>query len=110
MKAVVRTECLPKEQRTAIRRACKDEMKNQNRRLLKLVCIALHEQYGFGRERLYRLIKKISELSTSRMDDPVYYIQDPYEKVPCWYFFSACDGIVKLPEEGTKIIAWKKIF
>lgn len=73
MKAVVRTECLPKEQRTAIRRACKDEMKNQNRHLLKLVCIALHEQYGFGRERLYRLIEKISELSTSRMDDPVYW-------------------------------------
>lgn len=73
MKAVVRTECLPKEQRTAIRRACKDEMKNQNRRLLKLVCIALHGQYGFGRERLYRLIEKISELSTSRMDDPVYW-------------------------------------
>lgn len=73
MKAVVRTECLPKEQRTAIRRACKDEMKNQNRRLLKFVCIALHEQYGFGRERLYRLIEKISELSTSRVDDPVYW-------------------------------------
>ena len=38
-----------------------------------LVCIALHEQYGFGRERLYRLIEKISELSTSRMNDPVYW-------------------------------------
>lgn len=47
---------------------------------------------------------------TEYVNYPVYYIQDPYEKVPCWYFFSACDGIVKLPEEGTKIIAWKKIF
>ena len=73
MKAVIRTECLPKEQRTAIRRACKDEMKNQNRRLLKLVCIALHEEYGFGRERLYKLVEKIAEISNSRMDHPVYW-------------------------------------
>lgn len=73
MKAVVRAECMPKEQRTAIRRACKDEMKNQNRRLLKPVCIALHEQYGFGRERLCRLVETIAELSNSRTDDPVYW-------------------------------------
>lgn len=30
MKSVIRTECLPKEQRVAIRRACQDEIKNNN--------------------------------------------------------------------------------
>lgn len=73
MKSVIRTECLPKEQRAAIRRACQNEIKNHNRRMLKLVCIALHEEYGFGRERLYKLVEKIAEISNSRMDDPVYW-------------------------------------
>lgn len=36
MKSVIRTECLPKEQRVAIRRACQNEIKNHNRRMLKL--------------------------------------------------------------------------
>lgn len=53
MKSIIRTECLPKEQRVAIRRACRDEIKNHNRRMLKLACIALHQRYGFGRERLF---------------------------------------------------------
>lgn len=73
MKSVIRTECLPKEQRVAIRRACQNEIKNHNRRMLKLACIALHEEYGFGRERLYKLVEKIAEISNSRMDDPVYW-------------------------------------
>lgn len=31
MKAVVRVDCLPREQRTAIRRACRDEIINHRR-------------------------------------------------------------------------------
>ena len=73
MKSVIRTECLPKEQRVATRRACKDEIKNHNRRMLKLACIALHQRYGFGRERLFAFIEEMSELSSGRMDDPVYW-------------------------------------
>ena len=73
MKSVIRTECLPKEQRVAIRRACQNEIKNHNRRMLKLACIALHEEYGVGRERLYKLVERIAEISNSRMDDPVYW-------------------------------------
>lgn len=57
----------------AIRRACQNEIKNHNRRMLKLACIALHEEYGFGRERLYKLVERIAEISNSRMDDPVYW-------------------------------------
>ena len=39
MKAVVRVDCLPREQRTAIRRACRDEIINHNRRMLKLAAL-----------------------------------------------------------------------
>ena len=73
MKAVVRVDCLPREQRTAIRRACRDEIINHNRRMLKLACIALHRRYGFGRERLFAFIEEMSELSSGRTDDPVYW-------------------------------------
>lgn len=73
MKSVIRTECLPKEQRVAIRRACQNEIKNHNRRMLKLACIALHQRYGFGRERLFAFIEEMSELSSGRTDDPVYW-------------------------------------
>lgn len=57
----------------AIRRACRDEIKNHNRRMLKLACIALHRRYGFERERLFAFIEEMSELSTGRTDDPVYW-------------------------------------
>lgn len=59
MKSVIRTECLPKEQRVAIRRACQNEIKNHNRRMLKLACIALHRRYGFGRERPFAFCEGI---------------------------------------------------
>ena len=41
--------------------------------MLKLACIALHRRYGFGRERLFTFIEEMSELSTGRTDDPVYW-------------------------------------
>lgn len=73
MKAVVRVDCMPREQRTAIRRACRDEIINHNRRMLKLACVVLHKEFGFGYNRLFRFIEKMSDLSSSRMDDPVFW-------------------------------------
>lgn len=46
---------------------------DMTRRVFKLFCLALNEQYGFGKKRLSRLIATVSELSVKSADDEVFW-------------------------------------
>lgn len=44
------------------------------RRILKIACIALNEQFGFGAERCGRFIEEVTAVSTKHIDDEVFWI------------------------------------
>ena len=44
-----------------------------SRRHIKLFCVALNEEFGFGKDRLLRLIQKYGDLSAERKDDEVFW-------------------------------------
>jgi hypothetical protein len=52
-----------------------DGLKEQTmRRIFKIMCVALHdEQFGFGHDRLAKLIGKISEISAESEHDEIYW-------------------------------------
>ena len=56
-----------KQQKEAIRNLVSEELNRQResstRRLLKLVCISLHKEFGFGKERLHRLGRMVNEIT-----------------------------------------------
>ena len=64
-------------QKAAIREEVAEEMRRQGedsaRRIYKLLCVALHEQYGFGRVRCMRLIERISKVAAEHDHDEVYW-------------------------------------
>ena len=43
------------------------------RRIFKLLCVSLHESYGFGRGRLEHVLRTISSLSAEHERDEVYW-------------------------------------
>lgn len=43
------------------------------RRMFKLMCVSLNEEFGFGKDRLNRLMKKINDLSAEHENDEVYW-------------------------------------
>lgn len=49
------------------------EDQDNARRFLKIVCVALNNVYGFGHQRLLRLIAEIERISAERDDDPVFW-------------------------------------
>ena len=67
-----------KEKKEAIRNLVAKEMEKQResstRRLLKLVCISLHKEFGFGKDRLYRLGRMVNKLTAEHENDEVYWI------------------------------------
>jgi hypothetical protein len=43
------------------------------RRVLKLVCIALNDNFGFGKYRLSELVEAVSQTSAESNDNPVFW-------------------------------------
>ena len=50
-----------------------DECKAKQRRIMKIVCVALHEKFGFGRDRLTVMLKEVGDISETRNDDEVFW-------------------------------------
>lgn len=46
---------------------------DMTRRVFKLFCLALNEEFGFGKKRLSRLIAKVSEWSLKSAEDEVFW-------------------------------------
>ena len=44
-----------------------------SRRHIKLMCVALNEQFGFGKERLLKLVQAYGDLSEERKEDEVFW-------------------------------------
>ena len=44
-----------------------------SRRHIKLVCVALNEHFGFGKDRLLRLVEAYGNLGAERKDDEVFW-------------------------------------
>lgn len=44
-----------------------------SRRHIKLFCVALNEEFGFGKDRLLRLVQKYGDLSAERKDDEIFW-------------------------------------
>ena len=76
MKARIKPQ-FNKKQKAAIRDAVAEEMRKQGessiRRMMKLMCVSLNEDFGFGAGRLSRVIECISELSEEYENDEVYW-------------------------------------
>ena len=70
-------DILSKDQKDAIRQYTKEELTRQAqgnvRRLFKLMCLSLHEEFGFGRDRCNRLIQRINDLAAEHETDEVYW-------------------------------------
>lgn len=68
---------LSKDQKTAIREYAKEAFTKQAqdnvRRMFKLMCLSLHEEFGFGKERCTRLIQRINALAEEHEHDEVYW-------------------------------------
>ena len=51
----------------------RSEAEGHTRRLLKIVCIALNETEGFGKQRLGRVLDSIIKISDEHMYDEVFW-------------------------------------
>lgn len=50
------------------------ETNNMTRRYFKLFCVALNQAFGFGKDRLTRLIAMVEELAQEREQDEVFWV------------------------------------
>lgn len=66
-----------KAQKRAVRELVAEEHRKQSegnvRRTVKLLCVALHEEFGFGAIRCGRLVARVNALAEERKTDPVYW-------------------------------------
>ena len=44
-----------------------------SRRHIKLMCVVLNEQFGFGKERLLKLVRAYGDLSEERKEDEIFW-------------------------------------
>ena len=44
-----------------------------SRRHIKLMCVALNENFGFGKDRLLKLVQAYGDLSAERKDDEIFW-------------------------------------
>jgi hypothetical protein len=44
-----------------------------SRRHIKLFCIALNENFGFGKDRLIKLVQAYGDLGAERQDDEIFW-------------------------------------
>jgi hypothetical protein len=71
-----------KDIRAKVEEEFKEQSNNMTRRVFKLFCISLHQEFGFGKDRLNRLIAKVEEISGEREQDEVFWAHvDKYCKV-----------------------------
>lgn len=78
MKAWIKpANSVTKKQKEAVKEYIKEEMKVQQvgstRRVFKLFCVALHEEYGFGKGRLSKVLGTVSAVCDEKKDDPVFW-------------------------------------
>lgn len=59
--------------RTEVGKEIERQTKDLSRRLFKLFCIALNQEYGFGKDRLLKVIKTVNDLSSYRETDEVFW-------------------------------------
>ena len=66
-----------KKQKEAAREYIKQELYVQQvgvtRRVFKLFCVALHDEYGFGKQRLSNVLSNVSTVCEEKKDDPVFW-------------------------------------
>ena len=66
-----------KKQKAAIRETVAEELRRQEqdniRRIFKLLCASLHEEYGFGKVRCMRIIDRINKTAAAHEKDEVYW-------------------------------------
>lgn len=64
-------------QKAAIREGVAAELRKQGqdniRRVFKLLCASLHEEYGFGKIRCMRIIDRINKTAAEHEQDEVYW-------------------------------------
>ena len=64
-------------QKAAIRENVAQELRRQQqdniRRVFKLLCASLHEEYGFGKVRCMRIIGRINKTAAEHEQDEVYW-------------------------------------
>lgn len=69
---------ISKAQRKAVNQVLQDELNRQQklvmRRFFKLMCVSLSEDFGFGKERLMRVIDRISKVSAEHANDEIFWI------------------------------------
>lgn len=70
-------DILSKEQKAAVRKYAGEQFAKQAqdsvRRIFKLMCLSLHEEFGFGKDRCTRLIGRINALAAEHEHDEVYW-------------------------------------
>ena len=77
MKAWIKpANSVTKKQKEAVKEYIKEEMKVQQvgstRRVFKLFCVALHEEYGFGKGRLSRCWEQLARFVMKRKMTPCF--------------------------------------
>ncbi len=64
-------------QKADIREYCANEMREQQkehtRRSIKIFCVALHQTFGFGKDRIAKTLEAINQLSAERDKDEVFW-------------------------------------
>lgn len=59
--------------RTEVKKEFEKQSNDMARRFFKLFCVALHQEFGFGKDRFERVIAKIQEISGEREHDEVFW-------------------------------------
>ena len=66
-----------KKQKAAVNEYVKEELRVQQagsvRRVFKLFCVALHDEYGFGKGRLTNVLGKVTTVCEEKRNDPVFW-------------------------------------
>lgn len=69
---------ISKVQKKAVNQVLQSELERQQklvmRRFFKIMCVSLNKDFGFGKERLMRLINRISEVSAEHENDEIYWV------------------------------------
>lgn len=59
--------------KNVVKKEIEKQRNDTMRRFFKIMCIALNEEFGFGEQRLKRLILMISQIATEHEHDEVYW-------------------------------------
>lgn len=74
MKAHIPTKNrLSNAQRQAVREYRNELQSSEIQRFVKIACVALHEKFGFGHDRLADFLAGITEISTQRETDEIFW-------------------------------------